>query len=173
MQSCVGCMTFWPLSLPSLSLWCFIISSRLILIPCKMPFESCLCHFVGKWELSFGIHVHIKELYVVGIQLVTMATIVKGYWPSVIIWEVFIQTLWKLFGHSYIQFQLSDFNVYHCMFGGDLCTISDWYVVPCRPTRDLHDLLTLFFTNNVYVVLFHQSKTNSNPIQDAFWIILV
>ena len=64
MQSYIGCMTFWPLSLPLLSLWWFIISSRLILIPCRMPFESCLCHFVGEWELFFGIRVHFKELYV-------------------------------------------------------------------------------------------------------------
>ena len=98
MQSYIGCMTFWPLALPLLSLWWFIISSRLILIPCRMPFESCLCHFVGEWELFFGIHVHFKELYVFGIKLVTMATIVKGYWPSVIIWEVFTPTLWTFFG---------------------------------------------------------------------------
>ena len=106
MQSYVGCMTFWPLSLPLLSPWCFIISPRLILVPCRMPFESCLCHFVGKWELFFGIHVHFKELYVFGTKLVTMATIVKGYWPSVIIWVLFTPTLWTFFGHSYI----SDFN---------------------------------------------------------------
>ena len=100
LQSYVGCMTFWPLSLPLLSVWCFIINPRLILIPCRMPFESCLYHFVGEWELFFVIHVHFKELYVFGIKLVTMATIVKGYWPSVIIWEVFIPALWKFFGHS-------------------------------------------------------------------------
>ena len=139
MQSCVSCMTFWPLALALLSLWCFIICPRLLLIPCRMPFESCLWHFVGEWEFFFGIHVHFKELYVFGMKLVTMATIVKGYWPSVIIWEVFTPTLWTFFGHSYIYFQLSNFyfNVYNCMFGSDLCTISDWYVVPF--TRGLHD----------------------------------
>ena len=107
MQSCVGCITFWPLSLPSLSLWCFIISPRLILIPCRMPFKSCLCHFVGKWELFFGIHVHFKELYVVGIKSVTMATILKGYWPSVIISEVFNPTLWTFFSRSYFNGAMS------------------------------------------------------------------
>ena len=161
----VGCMTFWPLSLPLLSPWCFIISPRLILIPCRMPFEWFLCHFVGEWELFFEIHVHFKKLYVFGTKLVTMATIVKGYWPSsVIIWDVFTPTLWTFFGHSHIYFQLNNvyFNVYNCMFGSDLCTISNLNVVPC--TRVLHDLLTLFFNNNIYVFLFHQSKTNTNPI---------
>ena len=29
-----------------------------------MPFESCLCHFVGEWEVLFEIYVHFKELYI-------------------------------------------------------------------------------------------------------------
>ena len=61
-----------------------------------MPFESCLYHFVGEWELFFGINVHFNGLYVFVVQLVTMATIVKGYWPSVIFWVVFTPTLWTI-----------------------------------------------------------------------------
>ena len=35
------CMTFWPFSLPIMSMWSFFISPRLTLIPFRMHFESC------------------------------------------------------------------------------------------------------------------------------------
>ena len=35
------CMTFWPFSLPIMSMWSFFISPRITLIPFGMHFESC------------------------------------------------------------------------------------------------------------------------------------
>ena len=68
-----------------------------------------------------------------------------------VVYPNFVNIFWSFL---YIWFQLSNVysNVYNCMCGSDLCTISDWNVVPC--TRILHDILSILFTNIVYVVLF-------------------